>query len=91
MPVKGVVLIGLDPGGFFGSSAASGHDRREDPRWGQTRALADFAARGWRTQTALSTRTRLRFQRCERCLADHAYDCVVIGAEDCGAAVTRWI
>ena len=43
-------------------------------------ALSDFAARGWDAQNCFISPDETAVPTVERCLADHVYDCVVIGA-----------
>src|ERR1700685_420504 len=43
-------------------------------------ALADFAARGWHAQNCFIKPDKTAVPTVERGLADHVYDCVVIGA-----------
>src|SRR5215467_6244924 len=43
-------------------------------------ALADLAARGWHAENCFIKPDETAVPTVERCLVDHVYDCVVIGA-----------
>jgi len=79
--MKRVVLIGLDPATVdFSDPALPPGMIAEKIHAGVKLALADFAARGWLAQNCLINPDETAVPTVERCLADHVYDCVVIGA-----------
>ena len=79
--MKRVVLIGLDPATVdFSDPALPPGMTAEKIHAGVKLALADFAARGWLAQNCLINPDETAVPTVERCLADHVYDCVVIGA-----------
>jgi len=79
--MKCVVLIGLDPATVdFSDPALLPGMTAEKIHAGVKLALADFAARGWRAQNCFINPDETAVPTVERCLADHVYDCVVIGA-----------
>src|SRR6202035_5653031 len=70
---------GSGDGGLFGSGAAAGHDRGEDPRWNQARARR-YVRAGWLGENCFITPDKTAVPTVERCLAGCRYDCVVVGA-----------
>jgi hypothetical protein len=79
--MKRVVLIGLDPAKVdFSDPALPPGMTAEKIHAGVKLALADFAARGWDAQNCFINPDETAVPTVERCLADHVYDCVVIGA-----------
>ena len=79
--MKCVVLIGLDPATVdFSDRALSPGMTADKIHAGVKLALADFAARGWRAQNCFINPDGTAVPTVERCLAEHVYDCVVIGA-----------
>ena len=79
--MKSVVLIGLDPATVdFSDPALPPGMTAEKIHAGVQHVLADFAARGWHGQNCFIKPDETAVPTVERCLADHAYDCVVIGA-----------
>ena len=79
--MKSAVLIGLDPATVdFSDSALPPGMTAEKIHAGVKLALADFTARGWHAQNCFINPDETAIATVERCLADHVYDCVVIGA-----------
>jgi hypothetical protein len=79
--MKSVVLIGLNPATVdFSDPALPSGMTAEKIHSGVKLALADFAARGWHAQNCFINPDETAVPMVERCLADHVYDCVVIGA-----------
>jgi hypothetical protein len=79
--MKSVVLIGLDPATVdFSDPALPPGMTAEKIHAGVKLALADFATRGWDAQNCFISPDETAVLTVERCLADHVYDCVVIGA-----------
>ena len=78
--MKSVVLIGLDPATVdFSDPALPRGMTAEKIHAGVKLALADFAARGWQAENCFINPDETAVPTVERCLADHVYDCVVIG------------
>jgi hypothetical protein len=79
--MKSVVLIGFDPATVdFSDLALPPGMTAEKIHAGVKLTLADFAARGWNAQNCFVKPDETAVPTVERCLADHVYDCVVIGA-----------
>ena len=79
--MKSVVLIGLDPATVdFSDPALPSGMTAEKIHAGVKLALEDFAARGWHAQNCFINPDETAVPTVERCLADHVYECVVIGA-----------
>jgi hypothetical protein len=79
--MKSVVLIGFDPATVdFSDPALPPGMTPEKIHAGVKLALADFAARGWHAENCFISPDETAVPTVERCLADHVYDCVVIGA-----------
>jgi len=75
------VVIGLDPATVdFSDPALPPGMTAEKIHAGVNLALADLAARGWRAQNCFINPDETAVPTVERCLADHVYHCVVIGA-----------
>ena len=78
--MKSVVLIGFDPAAVdFSDPALPPGMTAEKIHAGVKLALADFAARGWHAQNCFINPDETAVPTVESCLADHVYDCVVIG------------
>src|SRR5262249_4203402 len=74
-------LVGLDPATVDFADPALPPDRTaEKIHAGVKLVLADFEARGWHGQNCFINPDETAVPTVERCLADHVYDCVVIGA-----------
>jgi len=79
--MKRVVLIGLDPATVdFSDPALPPGMTAEKIHAGVKLALADLAARGWHAENCFIKPDETAVPTVERCLVDHVYDCVVIGA-----------
>jgi hypothetical protein len=79
--MKRVVLIGLDPETVdYSDPALPPGMNAEKIHAGVKVALADIAARGWRPEVCFIMPDETAVPTIERCLADNAFDCVVIGA-----------
>ena len=79
--MKRVLLVGFDPATVdFSDPALPPGMTAEKIHAGVKLALADFATRGWDAQNCFISPDETAVPTVERCLADHVYDCVVIGA-----------
>jgi hypothetical protein len=79
--MKGVVLIGYDPATVdYSDPALPPGMNAEKIHAGVKLALADIAGRGWHAENCFIKPDETAVPTIERCLADSAYDCVVIGA-----------
>ena len=79
--MKRVLLVGFDPATVdFSDPALPPGMTAEKIHAGVKLALADFVARGWHAQNCFINPDETAVPTVERCLADHVYDCVVIGA-----------
>ena len=79
--MKRVLFVGFDPAVVdFSDPALPPGMTAEKIHAGVKLALADFATRGWDAQNCFISPDETAVPTVERCLADHVYDCVVIGA-----------
>ena len=78
--MKRILFVGFDPATVdFSDPALPPGMTAEKIHAGVKLALADFAARGWQAENCFINPDETAVPTVERCLADHVYDCVVIG------------